>query len=58
MAGNTTTTASTSNSTPHIIVKNLTMAYGSFVLMRNINFTVRHGDIFIIMGGKIGRAHV
>jgi phospholipid/cholesterol/gamma-HCH transport system ATP-binding protein len=37
---------------PHIIVKNLTMAYGSFVLMRDINFTVRHGDIFIIMGGS------
>ena len=28
------------------------MAYGSFVLMRDINFTVRHGDIFIIMGGS------
>jgi phospholipid/cholesterol/gamma-HCH transport system ATP-binding protein len=37
---------------PHIIVKNLTMAYGSFVLMRDINFTVRHGDVFIIMGGS------
>jgi phospholipid/cholesterol/gamma-HCH transport system ATP-binding protein len=28
------------------------MAYGSFVLMRNINFTVNHGDVFIIMGGS------
>ena len=28
------------------------MAYGSFVLMRNLTFTVRHGDIFIIMGGS------
>lgn len=37
---------------PHIIVKNLTMAYGSFVLMRDINFTVCHGDVFIIMGGS------
>src|SRR5579864_8887925 len=37
---------------PPITVKNLTMAYGSFVLMRDINFTVRHGDIFIIMGGS------
>ncbi len=36
----------------HIIVRNLTMAYGSFVLMRDINFTVRHGDVFIIMGGS------
>ncbi len=40
------------SSRPHIIVKNLTMAYGSFVLMRDINFIVRHGDVFIIMGGS------
>jgi phospholipid/cholesterol/gamma-HCH transport system ATP-binding protein len=40
------------NGKPHIVVKNLTMAYGSFVLMRDINFTVRHGDVFIIMGGS------
>jgi len=37
---------------PPITVKNLTMAYGNFVLMRDINFTVNHGDIFIIMGGS------
>ena len=37
---------------PHIEVRNLTMAFGSFVLMRDLNFTVRHGDIFIIMGGS------
>src|SRR5260221_6889305 len=37
---------------PPITVKNLTMAYGDFVLMREINFTVNHGDIFIIMGGS------
>jgi phospholipid/cholesterol/gamma-HCH transport system ATP-binding protein len=36
----------------HIIVTNLTMAYGSFVLMRDLNFTVNRGDIFIIMGGS------
>jgi phospholipid/cholesterol/gamma-HCH transport system ATP-binding protein len=36
----------------HIVVRNLTMAYGSFVLMRDLNFTVRRGDIFIIMGGS------
>jgi phospholipid/cholesterol/gamma-HCH transport system ATP-binding protein len=38
--------------TPHIEARNLTMAFGSFVLMRNLNFVVRHGDIFIIMGGS------
>ena len=35
-----------------ITVRNLTMAYGSFVLMRDLNFVVRRGDIFIIMGGS------
>ncbi|NLZ16149.1 MAG: ATP-binding cassette domain-containing protein [Desulfobulbaceae bacterium] len=28
------------------------MAYGSFVLQRNLNFTVEKGDIFVIMGGS------
>ena len=37
---------------PHIIVKDLTMAYGSFVLQRDLNFTVNRGDIFIVMGGS------
>jgi len=37
---------------PEITVKNLDMGYGSFVLMRDLNFTVNHGDIFIIMGGS------
>jgi phospholipid/cholesterol/gamma-HCH transport system ATP-binding protein len=36
----------------HIEVRDLTMAYGSFVLMRDLNFTINHGDIFIIMGGS------
>jgi phospholipid/cholesterol/gamma-HCH transport system ATP-binding protein len=35
-----------------IIVRDLTMAYGSFVLMRDLNFAVKRGDIFIIMGGS------
>jgi phospholipid/cholesterol/gamma-HCH transport system ATP-binding protein len=39
-------------SDPHITVRNLTMAYGSFVLMRDISFAVRRGDVFIIMGGS------
>jgi phospholipid/cholesterol/gamma-HCH transport system ATP-binding protein len=37
---------------PHITVKNLTMAYGSFVIQRDLSFTVGRGDIFIIMGGS------
>jgi phospholipid/cholesterol/gamma-HCH transport system ATP-binding protein len=35
-----------------IVVKDLTMAYGSFVIQRDLTFTVRRGDIFIIMGGS------
>lgn len=35
-----------------ITVRNLTMAFGSFVVMRDMNFTVRRGDVFIIMGGS------
>jgi phospholipid/cholesterol/gamma-HCH transport system ATP-binding protein len=37
---------------PHIVVRDLTMAFGGFVLMRDLNFTVNHGDVFIIMGGS------
>src|SRR6266446_6036214 len=37
---------------PHITVRDLTMAFGSFVLMRDLNFTINHGDVFIIMGGS------
>ena len=37
---------------PPITVKNLTMAYGTYVIMNDMNFTVNHGDIFIIMGGS------
>ena len=36
----------------HIKVDNLTMAYGSFVVMRNLNFEVRAGEVFVIMGGS------
>jgi phospholipid/cholesterol/gamma-HCH transport system ATP-binding protein len=34
----------------HITVRDLTMAYGSFVLQQDLNFVVRREDIFIIMG--------
>lgn len=36
----------------HIRVEGLTMAYGDFVVMRDLTFTVRRGDIFFIMGGS------
>ena len=37
---------------PHITIDDLTMAYGDFVIQRDLNFTIGHGDIFIIMGGS------
>jgi phospholipid/cholesterol/gamma-HCH transport system ATP-binding protein len=37
---------------PCIEVKDLTMAYGSQVIQRDLSFTVNRGDIFIIMGGS------
>lgn len=36
----------------HIQVRGLTMAYGDFVLQRDLNFTINRGDIFVIMGGS------
>ena len=36
----------------HIVAQDLTMAYGDFIIQRDLNFTVRRGDIFVIMGGS------
>lgn len=36
----------------HIRVVGLTMAYGEFVIQRDLNFVINSGDIFIIMGGS------
>ena len=36
----------------HIEVQDLTMAYGDFVVMRDLNFTIGKGEVFIIMGGS------
>jgi phospholipid/cholesterol/gamma-HCH transport system ATP-binding protein len=38
----------------HISVKGLTMAFGDFVVMRDLDFTIRRGEIFFIMGGSGG----
>jgi len=35
-----------------IRVENLTMAYGDFVLMRDLNFEINESEIFVIMGGS------
>ena len=41
-----------SASKAHITVKDLTMAFGSFVVQRDLNFAINRSDIFIIMGGS------
>ena len=35
-----------------ITVKDLTIAYGDFVIMHDLNFTIRRGDVFVIMGAS------
>jgi phospholipid/cholesterol/gamma-HCH transport system ATP-binding protein len=37
---------------PIITVDDLTLAYGSFVVMRDLTFEIRRGEIFAIMGGS------
>jgi len=37
---------------PIITVQGLTMAYGSFVVMRDLDFEIMEKDIFVIMGGS------
>jgi phospholipid/cholesterol/gamma-HCH transport system ATP-binding protein len=36
----------------HISVRDLTMAYGDFVVMRDLSFDINRADIFIVMGGS------
>ncbi len=40
------------NADPVIEVRGLCMAYGASVIQRDLDFTVREGDIFVIMGGS------
>jgi len=42
----------TSTQQPHVQVNDLTMAYGSFLIQKDLTFTINRGDIFIIMGGS------
>lgn len=38
--------------TPAIEVRNLTMQYGDLVIMRDLNFSIERGEVFVIMGGS------
>jgi phospholipid/cholesterol/gamma-HCH transport system ATP-binding protein len=37
---------------PQVEVTDLTVAYGDFVVLRDVTFTVARGEIFVIMGGS------
>ena len=37
---------------PYITARDITMAYGDFVVMRDLDFTIGKGEVFIIMGGS------
>jgi phospholipid/cholesterol/gamma-HCH transport system ATP-binding protein len=41
-----------SEESPAITVDRLTMAFGDYVVQRNVSFTVRRGEVFVIMGGS------
>jgi phospholipid/cholesterol/gamma-HCH transport system ATP-binding protein len=36
----------------HITVRDLTLAYENYIVLKDVNFTIDRGDIFIIMGGN------
>ena len=40
------------NGVPPIEVRHLTMRYGPLVVMRDLNFAVKRGEVFVIMGGS------
>ncbi len=40
------------NAQEKIVVEDLTLAYGDFVVQRDLSFDVNVGDVFIIMGGS------
>src|SRR5882672_1543742 len=44
--------SSASDRAPRIHVSGLTMAYGSFVIQHDLDFTVEQGEVFVIMGGS------
>src|SRR5438876_5456610 len=44
--------SSASDPAPRIHVSGLTMAYGSFVIQRDLDFVVERGEVFVIMGGS------
>src|SRR5215470_13419380 len=44
--------SSASDRAPRIHVSGLTMAYGSYVIQHDLDFVIRRGEVFVIMGGS------
>jgi phospholipid/cholesterol/gamma-HCH transport system ATP-binding protein len=40
------------NADTHIAVSGVTLAYGDFLIQQNLNFDIKRGEIFILMGGS------
>ena len=47
-----TATPQDASKKPAIAITNLTMAFGSFLIQRDLTFNINRGDIFIVMGGS------
>ena len=48
----TTTAPAAANNTPAIEVRGLTIGYGSRVVLENLNFRIKPGQIVTILGGS------
>ena len=46
------TTATPSTADDIIQVKDLTVGYGSNIVLKDLNFSVKRGEIFVILGGS------
>jgi len=46
------TAAATPQAEAHIAVRGVTMAYGSYVVQKDLDFEIKRGEIFVIIGGS------
>ena len=40
------------NTDTHIEINDLTLAYDDFLIQQNLNFSIRRGEVFVVMGGS------
>jgi phospholipid/cholesterol/gamma-HCH transport system ATP-binding protein len=51
-AATTATDVATAPASPHIAARDLTLAYGENIILHDVSFEVRRGEVFVIMGGS------